>query len=315
MQLATTAPRRRGFTLVELLIALVLVGIVGAAIVDVLMKQQRFYRATGDLVETRSQVRQALAALPSDLRGVSSRDGDILAMTETSIDFRATIGTGVVCLAPAPAGTEQDLYLRPPAATTARFTSWVSQPRAGDRVAIFDETAIAFSAPLRLVPNASGSYVDMVAPASACPNSAFLTPADNLLQRPRLRVDLAGAPAATNRMPVRILRRVRYNLEQSTDDGQWYLAYREYEADGTTARPPQIMSGPYQPLAADGTSGLSFAYFDANGNALPVTAWNQVARIEVVVRALTRGSTPGSGSTRADGRLADSDRLIVGLRN
>ena len=315
MQLATTAPPRRGFTLIELLIALVLVGIVGASVVTVLMKQQRFYRATGDLVETRSQVRQALSALPSDLRGVSSRDGDILQMSETSIDFRATIGTGIICQAPAPAGTEQDLYLLPPGATTARFTSWVSQPQAGDLVAIFDETAIAFRAPLRLIPNASGSFVDMVAAASACPASAFLAPAENALPRPRLRVNLAGAPAATNRMPVRILRRVRYNLEQSPDDGQWYLAYREYDAAGTTAQPAQIMSGPYQALATDGTSGLTFAYFDANGNALPVTARDQVARIEVVVRALTRGGTPGNGSTRADGRLADSDRLIVGLRN
>ena len=316
MPLAPRARRPSGFTLIELLIAIVLVGIVGAAVVDVLVKQQRFYRSTGDLVETRSQIRQALSALPSDLRAVSSAAGDITSMSETSIDFFATIGSGIVCQASIPAGGAQNVYLLPREATTARFTSWVSEPRLGDQVALFDATAIAFTNRLPLV-NVGGNVVTMTAPAAACPASPFLDAAENLLQRPALRVDVstAGGLAASAGTPVRILRRVRYNLEQSTDDGQWYLAYREYEADGTTARPPQIMSGPYEPLATGGTSGLSFAYFDANGAALPFTALTQVARIEVVVRALTRGSTPGSGSTRADGRLADSDRLIVGLRN
>ena len=312
------APRRPGFTLSELLIAVVLVGMVGASIITVLIRQQRFYRATSDLLETRSQIRQALSALPSDLRSVSSASGDIRAMSATEIDFDATIGSGIVCETGA-ALLEQDIYLLPPAAQTARFTGWVSAPQPGDRVAVYSEAAAAFSAPMRLRPNpGSGAVMDLIAPAAACAGSPFLTAAgDNLLQRPRLRVDLtqAGAVAAAANMPVRVLRRVRYSLEQAPDDAQWYLAYREFEQDMVTPKDAQILSGPYRPLAADTTSGLSFAYFDAAGAALPNTALTQVARVEVVVRGLTAGGTPGSGSTRADGRLADSDRLIVGLRN
>ena len=315
MQLATIGPRRRGFTLVELLIALVLVGIVGASVITVLIKQQRFYRSTGDMVETRSQIRQALSALPSDLRSVSSAAGDIVDMSATSIDFWATIGSGIVCQASLPgAGGLQDVYLLPLGSETARFTSWVSEPKAGDRIAVFDQTAISFTAPLALEP-VGGGVVTMTPPAVACPASPFLTLAENLLDRPRLQVNVTGATPAAAGMPVRILRHVRYNLEQAPDDGQWYLAYRDFGTNGLTPQDPQIMSGPYQGPEADGSTGLAFAYFDANGNALPFTARTQVARIEVVVRALTRGSTPGSGSTRADGRLADSDRLIVGLRN
>ena len=89
---------RRGFSLVELMVVLAISSIVIGGLVSVLVRQQRFYRGTADLIETRSQIRQAAGIIPSDLRGVSTIGGDILAISDTSMIFWATIGQAVTCV-------------------------------------------------------------------------------------------------------------------------------------------------------------------------------------------------------------------------
>jgi hypothetical protein len=297
------------------MIALVLVGIVGTSVTTVLIKQQRFYRVAGDLLETRSQIRQAVSALPADLRGISAANGDIRSMSASMIDFDATIGGGIVCQAAAPAGGVQDVYLLPrESGGGARYTAWASAPQPGDRVLLFNELGDGFSTPLPMVPHASGRVIEPVAAATACTASEYRTAAEYALQRQHLRVNLGATPQATRGIPIRFLRRVRYSLTQAADDSQWYLGYQEFDAAGNPT-PVQIMSGPYRPLAADTTSGISFAYYTADNVLLPFTSTTQVRRVEVVVRGLTRGAAPQSGSKRADGRLAESDRFLVGLRN
>src|SRR5438128_12338071 len=94
----THSTRRAGFTLVELIITMVLVSFVAGAIVKLLLRQQRFYNSTTDLIQTRQQIRQAAAMLPSDLRGISSVGGDIYAMSDSALEFRSVFGSPVVCL-------------------------------------------------------------------------------------------------------------------------------------------------------------------------------------------------------------------------
>ena len=56
--------RRKGFTLVELVMVAVLAVLVLGGMMNVLVRQQRFYRGTADLLEARSQTRQAAGILP-----------------------------------------------------------------------------------------------------------------------------------------------------------------------------------------------------------------------------------------------------------
>src|SRR6266545_4499285 len=92
-----TLAGRAGFTLIELVIAMVLMSLVGGAIVKLLLRQQRFYNSTTDLIQTRQQIRQAAAMLPSDLRGISSIGGDISVMADSALEFRSVFGSSVVC--------------------------------------------------------------------------------------------------------------------------------------------------------------------------------------------------------------------------
>src|ERR687885_2016021 len=88
---------RRGFTLPELLVVLVLMGIVCGAILQLLARQQRFYKSTSEVIDNRTQLRDATFIVPADLRGIASIGGDIRAMGVTSVEFLSNIGSSVVC--------------------------------------------------------------------------------------------------------------------------------------------------------------------------------------------------------------------------
>jgi len=60
---------RRGFTLIELVVVLSLLGVTGAAMGMLLLRQQRFYRGASELLYARESVRDALDVLATDLRG------------------------------------------------------------------------------------------------------------------------------------------------------------------------------------------------------------------------------------------------------
>src|SRR5438445_11678752 len=93
----TCSTRRAGFTLVELIITMVLVSFVAGAIVKLLLREQRFYNSTTDLIQTRQQIRQAAAVPPSDLRGLSSVGNDLYAMSDSSLGFPRGFGTSGLC--------------------------------------------------------------------------------------------------------------------------------------------------------------------------------------------------------------------------
>src|SRR6266705_6267034 len=130
-----TAPSRRaGFTLIELVIAMVLMSLVGSAIVKLLLRQQRFYNSTTDLIQTRQQLRQAAAMLPSDFRGISSIGGDIYFMTDSALEFRSVFGSSVVC---ANIGGKLSTVPRV-LARGATMTNWATIPVVGDSLAVYN---------------------------------------------------------------------------------------------------------------------------------------------------------------------------------
>ena len=84
-------------TLIEIMISLVLLSIVGGVIMRVIMRQQRFYQGVNQIMTQRGQLRNATAVLPVDLRSLSSIGDDIIAATDSSMEFWANVGTGAVC--------------------------------------------------------------------------------------------------------------------------------------------------------------------------------------------------------------------------
>ncbi|HET7563559.1 MAG TPA: type II secretion system protein, partial [Gemmatimonadaceae bacterium] len=131
-----TVIRRRAFTLVELLIVIAVFGLVMAAMMKVLVGQQRFYRGAAEMIDTQTNVRDAVNVLQSELRGLSASQGDILAMDASSISFYEPLGTSIVCQMAA----DRASVIIPPLQLAAEngLTSWVRTPAATDRVLFYD---------------------------------------------------------------------------------------------------------------------------------------------------------------------------------
>jgi len=303
--------RRAGFTLVELIITMVLVSFVAGAIVKLLLRQQRFYNSTTDLIQTRQQIRQAAAMLPSDFRGISSIGGDIYAMSDSSLEFRSAFGSSIVCVNSAGQLSTVPRVL----AKGSAMTNWNALPSVGDSLLVYnDSTSIASTddAWTRHQITAVTAVTGNV--ATGCPTSSGLTQGIDLTaSNPSYRLTLS--PAASSKIIVgsgiRFFRRVHYSVYQAAD-GRWYLGY----FDCKTGRVPvcnalQPLAGPFQPYAVNGTSGVQFAYYDSTG---AVTANRSlVARISLVVRGqgTAQLNLTGDGATT----FRDSLRIEVGLRN
>ena len=86
---------RGGFTLVELMISLVLLGIVGAVMANMLVNMQRGSRAQSQRVTLQSNLRAGMALLPAELRELSP--ADLVTTLADQVVYRAMRSTGVAC--------------------------------------------------------------------------------------------------------------------------------------------------------------------------------------------------------------------------
>jgi prepilin-type N-terminal cleavage/methylation domain-containing protein len=275
---------RRGITLPEMMVVLVLLGLVVGGLMTVLVRQQRFYTGTSEIIQTKGSARQAIDILSSELRGISTatRGGapnevDIYAMSDSSLTFRSQFGGSVVCTID-PTRTVITLPPRTMGAQNA-LTSFLSDAQAGDSVFVFDQgdqpgtnddrwqrVALALDPGVGLCP---------VAPIGFTATAAEEALGIEITLTDALADDIiVGAP-------IRFFRPAGYSLYQGAG-GEWWLGYFSCPANACTER--QAVSGPYRPYAgAGGASGLAFAYFDSTGAATGDP--RAVARIDVIARS------------------------------
>ena len=107
---------RRGFTLIELMVALVLFGIVGALFTRLMTVQGRFFDRQGMGNAARNVSRASLNRVVSDFRMIEATGG-VVAATSTSLTIRIPFAIGVLCKNNV-AGTATVLSLLPVDSTT-----------------------------------------------------------------------------------------------------------------------------------------------------------------------------------------------------
>jgi prepilin-type N-terminal cleavage/methylation domain-containing protein len=305
---------RTGFSLPELLVALVLLGAVMGAMMTVLMRQQRFYRSANEMVDARTQVRQAMDMLPADLRVLSSSDvrngTDIYASTDNAIDFRAITGSTVLCKI-----TNASKILIPPMNLTAgtALTTWIDQPQAGDSMLIYDDSAATGNGDDHW--NVYG--IQNTGSNSGCGMaSGFLRQEDADAGLTGYSISLTSPMTNTISIgaPIRFFRRRRYELYQPSGSTSWYLGMYDCRSSCGTLSP---VSGPFAAYSATaGSTGLRFTYLDSLGAEVfptSVTERAKIARIQLTARADTRAPVDIPGRPRAIVR--DSLTLDVTLRN
>ena len=298
----------RGFTVVELLIALIVGGVVAASLVGVFRRQQRFYVDAGVLLANRVALRDATGIIPGELRSLAPPAGDVIAFSDSSLEIRATIGAAVACdtvaggdaihLAP---GTSPGVVMSP------ILSAFTTAPEPGDLVLAFNAGAEDVA---RDDTWASLSVTDVSPGSGLCDASPFAASIPRGSASVRLRFG-AGERAPPTVHPgafVRVLRRVRYRFYRA-GTGEWFLGYAEW--NGASFAPVQPVSGPFASYQARGTSGLRFRYFDAAGAVL--TAGDdpsRIARVEVTARSATDRGVSGTGAIRPD-----SQTVTIRVRN
>jgi prepilin-type N-terminal cleavage/methylation domain-containing protein len=291
---------RRGFSLVELLIALVLMGIVSAAVYRVLVNNQRVYQMQTQRIDLQQNIRAAATILPAEFRELDALDGDITAMSATSITIRAMRWLGFTCDPPVMGGAVGALT------TTIRGGPLFFGSRG---ILTSDSILIYYDG------NQASRLDDAWWAGRPTANPAALNcPTDG---RPGTRIVFAlrtaGAPAPPYAgmppnfpgaippgAPVRGFETVTYQLYRPAGDTSWYVGMQP------TGQAMQPLVGPV--LA----NGLAFTYFNAAGAVTAVPA--EVARIDITVRGrtaqLVRQTTGG-----VMGPTLDSVVTSVALRN
>ena len=332
---------RRGFTLGEMIVALLLFSLVGGAILSLVMRQQRFYRSTAEVIKLQGQLRQGGALVPLDLRGISTSDTtsngltagkannyntDIYSRNDWSIEFRRIFGSSAICARRTVAPVDT-IRVFPNALDAVRtLTTWAAMPQVGDSVLILDE-----GQSLSVVDDDTWKVyevrgVDAVSGAAGGPwkgqvagdDSPLLTAADNVRNSWKITLDRPISQWVRVGAVVRFFRRVRYEIYQAPDQ-LWYLGYSDcLNSYGTWNGCSEVtpVSGPYQAYTGvTAENGIAFTYYDTSGNALGSTAASRlVSRIDMVLRStsdkmITRTGS-GAGQTYRDSLL-----LSIGVRN
>jgi prepilin-type N-terminal cleavage/methylation domain-containing protein len=288
----------RGFTLAELLVALVLLGVVAGVAYQVMAAGQRVYREQTQRIDLQQNIRAAAAALPAELRVLNARDGDILAMASDSIMIRGMRLFAVACDTPILDGgaiTGRTLVIRNSLTFGARMLT------AGDSVLVYYDGRRGSRADDGWL---KGRLIlDPVAARCAGPE-----PGSQARPGMRLTFDLSPfAPPQENRAgvvplgaPVWGYEITTYKVYRSPSDGLWYLGQR-------------VTSATLQPLLGPlvGANGLTLSYYDSTG--APTAAAAEVAQIEIAVRGRSAG--PVRSINGIEAHAVDSLVTRVALRN
>lgn len=255
---------RHGFTLIEVLIALVIMGIVTGAVYQLLNTSQRLSLAQAEQVSLQSNVRTGSVVVPNELRELNTvlagtaAQNDIITKDPDRIVYRAMRGLGFVCVAPAAGATQLVL---------ARSTwTGLNIPTAAMDLYLFvdgdpdDEADDAWQQ----------TAVTAVATANnACGGN------------PGITLTVAAVPAVPLNTPVRLFEQMELKLHQ--DGGEWWLGAASVGAGGAV----EPVLGP---LTDD---GFQLEYLDGAG---AVTADEKAVKsIRITVRGLTEDAVRAGG--------------------
>jgi prepilin-type N-terminal cleavage/methylation domain-containing protein len=296
----TIVYRRPGVTLVEMIVALTLFGIITTIMLRMLSEQHRFHIGSLEIIDTKRSTHQAIQLLYGELRALST--ADIYAMSDSSIAFRTTHGISHIC------GIDSArASIALPSTRTTRFaplSALLTVPRAGDSVLIFDPGDAPDPADDRW--HAHLLVADLG--SAVCPPRPFGL-ASNAAETAGIAIAIVPPVTATVPIgsPLRFFRPARYSLYRS--GSSWMLGYSLCAASVCTTRQP--LSGPYLPFASGGAGGVVFQYVDAQG--ATTSDRSRVKRIDLVVRAQS-ASTLDLGHLRGQ-RYQDSVTMTIALRN
>ena len=272
----------RGFTVVELMVALLMLGITLTAVVQAFASHQRTFSAQAQRIGVQQNLRTGLAVLPAELRALNAREGDILKMSDSSITIRALRQLAILCQVPVLGGASVTLTVR-------------QRPIYGvpDTTKVFDNTKDGVYVFYEGDESVRTDDAWVLGKITSAPVNSAKCSDGKAAYSFTTTLTFGALPAVTGAIasgaPVRGYRQTTYGVFQYTD-GRWYVGVK----DSSAAMTPLI-----GPLLG---KGLKFTYYDANN--VVTTDSSKVARIGISLVAQTttvvRQANMGSPAYKID---------------
>jgi prepilin-type N-terminal cleavage/methylation domain-containing protein len=280
---------RRGFTLVELIIGLVLMTLVGTVIYQLLYGTQRVSNAQAERMMLQSSVRTGALVVPMELRELSTNAGgqtDLVHIDTDSITYRAARGVGFTCAVTATQVKVLNTSVLPFNALRA-----ISPGR--DSLLLFVDSD----------PGKATDDLWLRLPISSVSASTCGAAAAIAVNTPDFLARLPGGLLSTVTVggPVRTEEVMR--LKSYASGGQQWLGVASLSG-GDAVQP--ILG----PITAN---GFSLAYFTGDGTA--TTTLSAVRMIGITLIGLTERAVAQGGNTGANVFLQDTLVTRVLLRN
>lgn len=252
--------RRRGLSLVEILVAIVLLGIVGAGVTRMLQSQMRYFSRTTNARDARTVSRNALNLMRSEMRMIEPNG--IVAAARDSIVVRLPYAAGLNC-----------------SLSTGTFVpvdslTWATAVFAGYA---WRDTIV----------NSAYTYVASgTAPVVGAATSCTLAGLDVIPDGNQL-VLAPAIPTAVVGAPLFLYQTIKYKIAAST------------LVSGRTAVWREVTGGASEEIAVPFDTSTHFRFYEA-GNTTPQDAvpasLNQIAGLELVLVGESERSSPGTGA-------------------
>ena len=227
---------RRGVTLIELLIAMIVASILGGALLTLMMAMNRFEEREEGLRGARRAGRSAVNSLAADLRMVDPEWG-IEAATATSVTLRIPYALGLICSSTSTVHTVMLLPVDSVALVQPGISGFASRGSDGAITATTTSVTVAFAGS---VPAACTTAGIQSISAGAGETNAITRPTT---------LTGTGFTVLTAGTPVLLYRRVRYYFGTSGQSGLTgrTALWRDWLDDGAGATE---LAGPYDATAA-----------------------------------------------------------------
>lgn len=268
---------RRGLTLVEVLVAIVLSLVAISAIYRVMMSQSRQHTLEYETIDAQETLRGAVALFSSELRQAAADRNDLYAIASDGFTVRSIQASGVVC-------------------GKSGLSYGVAQA-SGIFQATADDSALAYSSSAGTWKVLKVNQVWTDPSTTTVPLCAWTGGATPNTVMSVLPGDTAGIGVGS---PIRIFRRTEYGTFQQ--NGRWWLGRR---VGSSTSY--EVVTGPVRPPA---DSGLAMRYLDAAGT--PTAVPSQVSQVQLTLRSESSGKARATGDF---GERHDSISVHVLLRN
>lgn len=305
MRSADARRRRGGFTLVELLVALVISGVLMATVFQILTGQSRAVAVQGAREESQQNVRGALEIVASELRTAVPQG--IVRADAQAITFMQPRAWGLVC---GSTGANSVDAIFPSTQALGAFTS------EGGAGVVINTAAAGHDWRPRIATNNARALIDDIqqlgnGESGACAGANPVGASGNVVTV-RITANwaietLVGNLASPNRREIMLYALTRYDVAEV--NGRWWLR-RSNGVDGNGEPSQQPLAGPLR----GGQAGFALTYFGANP-AVPVAAPGGTAASLEALRMVQVNIATESQQSINNRRQEDQGTVSVMLRN